>query len=324
MSSADKQGLDDGVLSRYLLGSLPSEESERVDELSIADDEFVLRLDAVENDLVDAYARGDLSGDALQQFQNFYLSSPRRREKVEFARALLRFSEKSPSAVAGATMQAAIAGGKPTDRALQNPSLRSWFAISRLDLKWGFAATAAAFLFTSAYLFVANDSLRKQATEARNQQSAWNQRAQDLELQLKEQRTANGGLQRELEELRSSLPRSQALGTIAVLLAPQTRGVSQLRTIPISPLTNRFQVTLRLEAEEFSRYKVALKDPATNRVLWRSEELPAKLEDNSRTVSVTFSAKLLKTQNYILELSGVSDSGVVELISSYPFKAIVQ
>jgi hypothetical protein len=316
MSSADKQGLDDGVLSRYLLGSLPSEESERVDELIIADDEFALRLDAVENDLVDAYARGDLSGDALQQFQNFYLSSPRR--------ALLRFSEKSPSAVAGATMQPAIAGGKPTDPALQNPSLRSWFAIPRLDLKWGFAATATAFLLTSAYLFVANDSLRKKATEARNQQAAWNQRAQDLELQLKEQRTANGGLQRELEELRSNLPRSQALGTIAVLLAPQTRGVSQLRTIPISPLTNRLQVTLRLEAEEFSRYKVALKDPATNRVLWRSEKLPAKLEDNSRTVSVTFSAKLLKTQNYILELSGVSDSGVVELISSYPFKAIVQ
>ena len=136
MSSADKQGLDDGVLTRYLLGSLPSEESERVDELSFADDEFALRLDAVENDLVDAYARGDLSGDALQQFQNFYLSSPRRREKVDFARALLRFSEKSPSAVAGATMQPAIAAGKPTDPALQNPSLRSWFAISRLDLKW--------------------------------------------------------------------------------------------------------------------------------------------------------------------------------------------
>src|ERR1700751_1496149 len=116
MSSADKQGLNDHVLSRYLLGSLPAQEAERLDELSIADDEFALRLDAVENDLVDAYARGDLSGDALEQFQKFYLSSPRGREKREFARIFLRFAEKTASAVAAATTQPAIPSAQPADQ----------------------------------------------------------------------------------------------------------------------------------------------------------------------------------------------------------------
>jgi hypothetical protein len=49
---------DDEQLVRYLLGLLPDEEAERLDELSIADDELAWRLRAVEDDLVDAYVTG--------------------------------------------------------------------------------------------------------------------------------------------------------------------------------------------------------------------------------------------------------------------------
>ena len=55
----------DEVLVRYLLGSLPHEEAERLDELSIADDTVASRLSEAENDLVDAYIRNELSGETL-------------------------------------------------------------------------------------------------------------------------------------------------------------------------------------------------------------------------------------------------------------------
>ena len=80
---------DDEILVRYRLGTLPAEEAERLDELSIADDGLAARLRAIENDLVDAYLRDELTREDLEQFKSFYLSSPKRRKKVEFAVALM-------------------------------------------------------------------------------------------------------------------------------------------------------------------------------------------------------------------------------------------
>ena len=76
---------DDGTLVRYLLRLLPDEETERIEELSIADDEVAGRLLAVENDLVDAYVQGTLTGETLEHFKSVYLSSPQLRDKVRFA-----------------------------------------------------------------------------------------------------------------------------------------------------------------------------------------------------------------------------------------------
>ena len=54
-------------LVRYLLGLLPEEEAERLDEQSVVADEFAARLQCVENDLVDAYVSGTLEGDIRER-----------------------------------------------------------------------------------------------------------------------------------------------------------------------------------------------------------------------------------------------------------------
>jgi len=79
---------DDRLLVRYLVGSLPDEEAERLDELSITDDEVASRLRDLEHDLVDAYVKGQLTGGTLASFRSHYLASPAQREKVRFAEAL--------------------------------------------------------------------------------------------------------------------------------------------------------------------------------------------------------------------------------------------
>src|SRR5215472_17957680 len=102
MSSQDKSTYDDQLLILYLLGELPAEETERLDELSIADEEVAARLSGVENDLVDAYVRAETKGENRARFESFYLSSAKRREKVQFARALLE--RESGTAAAPATV----------------------------------------------------------------------------------------------------------------------------------------------------------------------------------------------------------------------------
>jgi hypothetical protein len=89
---------DDHILTQYLLGQLPEEETERMDEMSIADDEVAWRLRAVENDLVDAYVRGKLSGETLERFKSSYLSTPQRRKRVILANALFSIERQNAPA----------------------------------------------------------------------------------------------------------------------------------------------------------------------------------------------------------------------------------
>jgi hypothetical protein len=79
---------DDELVVRYLLGALPEDEIECFDELSITDDEFALRLRTVEQDLVDAYVKGELSAGLRALFRSRYLASPAQRKMVRFAEAL--------------------------------------------------------------------------------------------------------------------------------------------------------------------------------------------------------------------------------------------
>jgi hypothetical protein len=93
-------------VTQYLLGALPEEEAERLDELCFTDDRFAEALSAAENELVDAYVRGELAGADLARFKSYYLASSLRREKVEFAEALFLYGE-------GGTASAKERQGKP-------------------------------------------------------------------------------------------------------------------------------------------------------------------------------------------------------------------
>jgi hypothetical protein len=95
MSRAEEPGHDDQLFVHYLLGLLPEKDAERLDELSIGDEDVASRLCAVENDLVDAYVRGRLLGNTLKQFESSYLATPRRHEKVMIARGLLRIVDST-------------------------------------------------------------------------------------------------------------------------------------------------------------------------------------------------------------------------------------
>src|SRR5215471_10134871 len=100
MSLAKPNRVEDHDVVQYLLGAAPEEQTELLDRLSVSDDDFARRLAVVEDDLVDAYVRGELSGETLERFRSFYLSSPLRREKVRFAEALLPLADsRAPAPV---------------------------------------------------------------------------------------------------------------------------------------------------------------------------------------------------------------------------------
>jgi len=318
MSSSGKHEYDQQLLTQYLLGALSEVDTETLDERSVTDDEFAENLDAVENDLVDAYVRGELSGETLERFKGFYLSSRRRLEKVEISKALLRCEESAASAPSPAAPVRAIPGSEVFQ---ESPTSR--FPWRHFDmLRWGFAGAALLVLFVAGYLFVENGRLQRQGTEAQERQETLARRTRELERQLGEQRSANAGLLQELDHLREALAEPHGLKTVTALLLPQTRGTGQVPTVSVSGGTDRIQLRLRLEADDFPAYRVALKDPLMNLVILNRSGLKARSELEGRVVSVGVPADLLKQQHYTVELTGVDTSGAQESLSSYFFKVV--
>ena len=95
MSRLDESGHDEQRLLQYLLGLLPPRDAERLDEVSLVDDDTAARLRSVEDDLVDSYVRGTLAGETLRRFESHYLSSPLRRRTVARAGRFVRAVDRA-------------------------------------------------------------------------------------------------------------------------------------------------------------------------------------------------------------------------------------
>jgi hypothetical protein len=306
---------DDEVLFRYLVGDLPEEQAERFDELSIVDNEFAVCLQTAENELVDAYVRHELSGQTLEKFKSIYLSSPVRRHKVRFAEAMLNLQGRASLARAHTSP-----GSVPFPLLKKRSSFLRSFALSRLALQWGFALAAAVVALAAGYLFVQNRSLEGQLAEGRSRQSALSQREKQLQSELGEQRSANAEMLKQLAQVRDSIPQTGALNAITVLLLPMTRGAGQPVVISVPTGSNLLPLRLRLESDDYPQYVAVLKDPATDRVVWQSGKLKPEHGAKYKDVVIRLPSFLLREQNYSVELSGLSSSGLPELITNYVFR----
>jgi len=331
MSLLPDSGPDDQQLVRYLLGLLPEEDAERLDEASIVDDEIAGRLRLVENDLVDAYASGSLEGESLRRFESFYLSSPLRREKVKFAGSLHRTLNQPAVAVDVNPAKRALPASpaKPvTFPVVSSPKRR---IVPGAESPWRLAVAALLVLACGALVFW-DAKLRSGLTEAQRQYVALEGQAHELERQLQDQRAANAETAKEVARFRASLAElaqqgsdqpgrsgsaPQGLATVAVFLLPQTRAVGPVATLAVPPGTARVAFELRLESNEFPRYQVVVKDPATNEAIWRSSRVAAMATGDQSSVFVLVPASLLKTQHYSLELVGQSAAGAAQTVGSY-------
>lgn len=323
MSPVDQHEYDQQRLTRYLLGSLAQEETERLDQQSIADDAFADRLQAIENDLVDSYVRGELSGETLEKFKASYLRIPNRLDKVRLANALLLLEQRTAAGASEESPLHAENSGLEVKTSVRAIFPR-WRLTRAFGLQWGFAFATAVLLLGCGFLFMQNSRLRQQQRAMLQKQAGLEQQSKDLKRQLNDQSAANMGILQELERLRDLAGAEQSLKTIAVLLLPPMRGAGPIAKVLLPRSAKRVTVRLQLETDDFQTYRASLKDPVADQIVWRSGNLSAKTAEAKRVVSLSLASNLLKQQNYVLELSGVSAEGVEELLSGYAFTVVVK
>lgn len=79
---------DDELLRRYLLGTLPEEEADRLEARLLAEDELFELSEAIEADLLAACDRGELAPEERERVLRRLASSPQGRERFALASSL--------------------------------------------------------------------------------------------------------------------------------------------------------------------------------------------------------------------------------------------
>jgi hypothetical protein len=300
-------------LEDYLLGLLPKAEAEQLDELSIADEEFAWQLRAAEDDLVDAYVRDGLPLTTRARFEEYYLASPRHRERVAFARSLAQTVDRAVDRPVRT-----ISHNHPTPA----PAHETVRPVVRSQTAWWLMAAAAVVVVAVGAMLMRTGLLRPSAdTPTRTVAST----APGRESAASPVTAASPVSTPSISAAPAAVDRTRSKPAVtpdAITLAPDTRAARSIITVTVPAGAERIAFDLRLETNDFPRYQATLKDPGTDRAVWQSGWTTASVKRDSPVVPVAVPARTLKPQHYTFELTGRTDANRTDLVASYVFEVI--
>ena len=344
-------------LTAYLLGSLAEAETEVFDELSITDDDFVEQLSAAEKDLIDAYLYDELSDDESEQFRSNYLTSPRGREKVAFARSFQIFAKKNLAPESAVEQRGEKTG-----------FFSKFFTPPPFVLQWTVVATVLAVLLLSAWLFWQNSDFRPQVSQTESNREAEKLRPTENSNQPVNTENTPGKLDetpekpspqvnktprpatfpekvepkpvpsrprvKPEEKLAQSVKKPRetpgvGMGTgfgspakiVTLILLPSRRSGTKLPILKLQPDTYAAKIELQLESDDFSRYRVILRNSTDDQAIWQSLSTSIKKGKN-KILRIEISGSLLKSNIYSLEVLGISHPNTPEIIGNYSFRVV--
>jgi anti-sigma factor RsiW len=339
MPGPEKLELSDAVLLRYLLGALPVDEAEPIEEASIVDDDLAARLNVIERDLVDSYVRGELEARNLARFQSWYLSSPLRAEKVAAARAILRIADgvieavpalaATSAPIAPEVCENATANSVPTGKAAPTfaPTLSyGRQSAARKSLGWRFGkltawpilglAAVLILIVAVGFLSSKNRQLRNEVAETKKETSALTAQLDDKHVGESSTAAGKGGAPGALAHS------GENIATVTMFLPAPTRGASTIRKVDVPAGTGLVVLSLGLGSTDEETYRAQLLNPATNKVVWRSGLL--RPGTDGTYVSVAVPGTVLRSQIYVVQLLHDGANGAPELLGSYPFRVEVK
>jgi hypothetical protein len=99
MGTPETPDMDDETrLRRYLLGETEPEELRAIEQRLLRDRRYFNKLLRLEEALTDEYVRGEMEPAQRERFELYFLNSPERLEKLQFAKAFgkYRASKEKP------------------------------------------------------------------------------------------------------------------------------------------------------------------------------------------------------------------------------------
>jgi anti-sigma factor RsiW len=312
------------MFRRYLLGELPEAERAVLEEKYFTDQEIFEQVAQAENELIDSYVRGGLAPAERTRFERHYLAHPDRRERMRFAKTFLTKLDQAEAAPAIEGRSSAIA--ESWIRRLIAPAVGF-----RFSLGFSMALVAALLLVGGGWLLFETLQLRRQLAQNRGAQAEQVERERELQRQVADERKRADQLAAELERARDqarpvSPGAPQAGNTFPELIAlvltsDGMRGgaAGKTPTLNINPETKRVRLQFNVEANDYARYRMIIR-PVGGEEIWGRQDLIPKPSPTGASFVVVIPADKFSAGDYILTLSGLSDSGEAVDVSKSFFR----
>src|SRR5262249_29796868 len=143
---------EEQLMTRYLLGAAAEEQCLEVEERFLRDAEYLKQLLALECEIIDDYARGEIPAPERQCFERRALASPQGREHVTRARKLQAQLDRVAPAALGDCEGGPGAPLTAPPRESVGKNLRSRLSMPAPVLRYGMAAAASLLLLGGLWL----------------------------------------------------------------------------------------------------------------------------------------------------------------------------
>lgn len=283
-------------MTQYLLGQLSEEEQTELERQYLADDGLFEELAAVEDDLRDAYARGELSSPDRKAFEQRLLTAPGQQTHQEFARSLCRYLKKTENM---GTVRVRHTGSYTSSP----PPMHS---ASKWKSLLGRLAARPRLVFVPVLSMILLAALA----------GSWWRRSRSIHPPPSSQ-TASGNIPG--GGAHSTGGQGAETRTMAfVLERGLLRGGEESEPLVIPPEVRQVRLEARVEAD-YPRYEAVLETVEGKRI-WSKRDLQAEGFSGGKRVSLTLSSSLLTPGDYILIVRGQPTAGAAETVAEYAFR----
>ena len=313
--------VQDNVATNFLLGKLTEAENIRIEADYFSRDDLFEDILIAENELIDAYAMGQLAPEDQSRFENRLLLNPQQRQRVQFAKTLVKYASGQPLFVEELEHSAAKSSWI---------SVISLLTFKKPALSLSFAL--AALIFFAGGIWLLSNKFNSNVTQSND--IAVNQTPpnvpekepasetmdsdKNIESNPKVAPSSQKSNQTPLPPKKQEKPQRKEIPVIySLILSPgltRDAGDSQRFTIPAK--ADFVKIRLQFEQGGFSSYHAVL-ETVEGRQVWSSKNLKVRKDDKS--LEVLIPSKFLKKSDYILTLSGITTQRIYERVEDYTF-----
>lgn len=323
----------DELFTRYLLGDLTEQERARLEEEYFTDDDAFEHFLVVKGELLDSYARGEMSGRERELFERHFLSTGPRRRSLGEATELIEFSTEAAARMPPAAHERGTqtwSSLPPALSRLRTPyigfALAAVLAVAALGGLWAFFTSPEP--RSAEQQRAADTPPAPQVTSARQPESAPPPNNDDAGATVAATRTppiATAPDDRAPVPVAPVTPAAPArrppaatTRVASVLLTPLlTRGdAGRANTLVMRPGASAARLRLAFRGGDYRRYVAVLQTIEGGRV-WSGAASRAEMKGEAEIVVVNVPAGVFSRKDYIVSLSGVTAAGETQEINEY-------
>jgi len=311
------------LCERYLLGELSESEAERLEQIYFTDDALFERFLSVKDELLDAYARGDLKGKKLERFEEHYLSTGPRRQRVAEASDLIRVASTAATKTVVAQEESGFANRRrfPGWQLLAR-NLPLHPVMSRVGLVAALLAIIVGgwIVISQVQNWVAKRPTGEQAKNENANQPAVPSPTSNLngsQEQASSSPSPSPSIKPEIAPKPAPLTSVQVASL--TLLPVSTRETGSANSLNLGKDQRVVRLSLVLSDAGYDGFDVSVRTVDGQQV-FRRRGLKSSSSATGRTLTITFDASLLSRQDYIATVVGRRKNQEPSTVGEYYFR----